>query len=171
MFVDHELTEPAEPATLNLERLRSFIAAANKKAELEAALKVVKKEMADLEPAILDQFIEAGMQNTKVDGRVVYIQNDIFASPAAGEDDEEGGDTRAKVAEALAQTEYAPLAKLNYNAQSLNAAIREIAREVETACEADGRMFDAQAVEDALPEPLKGVLKVSFVAKLRSRKG
>lgn len=171
MFIDHEVAEPAQPVSLNLERLRAFIKAANKKAELEASLKAVKKEMADLEPAILEQFIDSGMQNTKVDGRVVYIQNDIFASPASGDGSEEDGDARAKVAEALAQTEYASLSKLNYNANSLNAAVREIARELEATCDAENKLLDEETVRNALPEPLRDLLKITFSQKLRSRKG
>lgn len=48
--------------------------------------------------------------------------------------------------------------------------MRELADEVKAACKQDGRLFDLDAVRAALPPALAGVIKISFVDKLRSNK-
>jgi hypothetical protein len=107
------------------------------------------------------QFLEDGVQSMRLDGRVVYLAQDIYPSPATD---------RTAVVEALKKSELGQYVSENFNSQSLRAFVREIAEEVRLACEQQGQVLTEDAVLAALPRPLGEALKVSFVHSLRSRK-
>lgn len=142
--------------------IREFVAKEKRKGELEDELKALKQDLDELSELILPEMVDEGMQSTKIDGRTVYLQRDIFAGAIEGD--------RAAVVDALQKANLGHLVKENYNDQTLKAYAREIAQEAEESCKVDGRLFDEQAVQGALPEPLRAVLKVCFVHRLRSRK-
>ena len=63
-----------------MESIRRYVALYTQKSNLDAELKAVKAEMADMEPKILTYMEENGMQNIKIDDHVVFIRRDVRAT-------------------------------------------------------------------------------------------
>lgn len=95
--------------------------------------------------------------------RSLRIGSDVYASPIEGDKD--------SVIEALKTLdELEGYVTESYNSQSLNAYVREIARDVQAQCTEQGRMYDAEAIKAALPAQLASTIKVSIVPVLRCTK-
>jgi len=146
---------------MNMEQLKEFVCLETRKRELDSELKAIAARIDDLEQALVPQFLSDGVASMKVDGRTVYIAQDIQASPANG---------RAEVIGALKQSELGQYVSENYNTQSLRAFVREVAEEVRLRCRQQDRLFSEEEVRVALPAPLGDTLKIAFVHSLRSRK-
>ena len=146
---------------MNMEQLKEFVALETRKRELDAELKAIAARIDDLEQALLPQFLTAGVASMKVDGRTVYIAQDIYAGPAHN---------RAEVITALKRSGLGQYVSENYNTQSLRAFVREVAEEARLRCRQQDRLFTEEEVRTALPSPLSEALKVSFVHSLRSRR-
>lgn len=146
---------------MNIEQLKEFVCLETRKRELDSELKAIAARIDDLEQALVPQFLSDGVASMKVDGRTVYIAQDIHASPA---------NDRAEVIGALKQSELGQYVSENYNTQSLRAFVREVAEEVRLRCRQQDRLFSEEEVRVALPAPLGDVLKIAFVHSLRSRK-
>jgi len=146
---------------MNMEQLKEFVALEKRKRDLDSELKAIGARLDDLEQALVPQFLADGVASMKVDGRTVYIAQDIHASPA---------NDRAEVIAALKASELAQYVSENYNTQSLRAFVREVAEEARLRCQQQNRLFTEEEVRTALPAPLGLALKISFVHTLRSRK-
>jgi hypothetical protein len=146
---------------MNMEQLKHFVCLENRKRDLDNELKATKQQLDDLEQVLVPQFIDDGVQRMTVDGRTVSLSQDIYAGPL---------NDRADVVIALKQSELGQYVAENYNANSLTAFVREVARDVAARAEREGRPYDEAEVRQSLPRPLGDVLKVSFVHTLRSRK-
>jgi hypothetical protein len=146
---------------MNMEQLKEFVCLETRKRELDSELKAITARIDDLEEALVPQFLEDGVSSMKVDGRTVYIAQDIHASPV---------NDRAEVIAALKRSELGQYVAENYNTQSLKAFVREIAEEVRLRCQQQDRLFNEEEVRAALPSPLCDAMKVLFVHSLRSRK-
>ena len=146
---------------MNMEQQKEFVALENRKKELDSELKAIAAQLDDLEQSLVPQFLEDGVQSMKIDGRVVYVAQDIYPSPASD---------RAAVVEALKKSELGQYVSENFNSQSLRAFVREVAEEVRLQCEQQDKLLTEEAVLAALPAPLGQALKVSFIHSLRSRK-
>jgi len=146
---------------MNMEQLREFVALETRKRELDSELKAIAARIDDLEQALVPQFLADGVASMKVDGRTVYIAQEIHASPA---------NDRAEVIAALKRSELGQYVSENYNTQSLRALRREVAEEARLRCQQQNRLFTEEEVRTALPKPLGDALKISFVYSLRSRK-
>lgn len=150
---------------MNTEHLKELVALVKRKDELEAQLTEVDRRAAELKAMLIPQFLTAGCQNMRIDGRLVSLVQDVYASPA-----EEGGG-RGGVIRAMREADLASFVEENYNTNTLKAYVREIGREIKEACMREGRLFDEAALRGGLPEPLRRALKVSFVHTLRVLKG
>ncbi|HLI82678.1 MAG TPA: hypothetical protein VKV17_02105 [Bryobacteraceae bacterium] len=115
----------------------------------------------DLEQALVPQFLNDGVNSMRIDGRQIYLAQEIYAGPL---------NDRAEVIAALKASELGQYISENYNTQSLKAFVREVAEEARLRCEQEQRLFTEEDVRAALPTPLSGTLKISFVHSLRSRK-
>ena len=146
---------------MNMEQLKEFVCLETRKRELDSELKAIAARIEDLEQALVPQFLSDGIASMKVDGRTVYIAQDIQAGPA---------NDRAEVIGALKKSELGQYVSENYNTQSLRAFVREVAEEVRLRCQQQDRLFTEEEVRVALPAPLCDALKISFVHSLRSRK-
>ena len=146
---------------MNIEQLKEFVCLETRKRELDSELKAIAARIDSLEQALLPQFLSDGVASLKVDGRTVYIAQDIQAGPL---------NDRAQVIGALRQSELGQYISENYNTQSLRAFVREVAEEVRLRCQQRNRLFTEEEVRVALPSPLCNTLKISFVHSLRSRK-
>ena len=148
---------------MDMTQLKEYVALEGEKKDLDAKLKTIAQKLDDLEAAIVPQMIADGVQSMKVDGRTIYLSNDIYAGPRDGD--------KASVIDALkAADDTAAFVAENYSPQTLKSFVRELAKDVEATCKQDGRLFDEDAVRAALPAQLAAALKISFVFVLRSRK-
>jgi len=146
---------------MNTQQLRRFVSLETKKKDLDTELKTVKQQLAELEEALVPQFIEDGVQRMTVDGRTIALARNVYASPL---------NDRSEVAAALKASELGQYVAENYNSNSLAAFVREVARDIGEQCENGGRLLSEDDVRAALPAPLGKTLKISFVHCLRSRK-
>jgi hypothetical protein len=146
---------------MNMAQLKEFVCLETRKRELDSELKAIAARIDDLEQALVPQFLSDGIASMKVDGRTVYIAQDIQSSPA---------NDRAEVIEALKQSALGQYVSENYNTQPLRAFVREVADEVRLRCQQQNRLFTEEEVRMALPTPLCDALKISFDHSLRSRK-
>ena len=146
---------------MNMEQLKEFVGLENRKKELDSELKAIAARLDDLEQSRVPQFREDGVQSMRIDGRVVYVAQDIYPSPVSD---------RAAVVDALKKSELGQSVSENFNSQSLRAFVREVAEEVRLQCEQQDKLLTEEAVLAARPMPLGQALKVSFVHSLRSRK-
>ncbi len=146
---------------MNMEQLKEFVALEKRKRDLDSELKAIGARLDDLEQALVPQFLADGVASMKVDGRTVYIAQDIQASPL---------NDRAEVIAALKRSELGQYVSENYNTQSLRAFVREVAEEARLRCQQQDRLFTEEEVRTALPSPLSEALRISFVHSLRSRK-
>jgi hypothetical protein len=145
---------------MNMQQLKGFVSLEHRKRDLDAELKQIKQQLDDLERLLVPQFIEDGVQKLTVDGRTVSVGEDIYASPLRD---------REEVVAALGESGLGQYITPNYNANSLTAFVREVAREVKVNAEAQGAIYDEDDVFKALPPRLADALKISFVHVLRSR--
>ena len=147
---------------MNQEQLKGFVCLEKRKRDLDAELKQVKQQIDDLEQALIPQFIELGADpSVRLDGMTIWLVQEIYASPV---------NDRQEVADALKLSELGQYVAENYNSNSLSAYVREVTREVAARFKKEERMYDAEDVRAALPDPLGKTLKLSFVHKLSSRK-
>jgi hypothetical protein len=146
---------------MNMEQLKEFVCLETRKRELDSELKAIAARIDDLEQALVPQFLNDGVASMKVNGRTVYIAQDIQAGPL---------NDRAEVIGALRRSELGQYISENYNTQSLRAFVREVAEEARLRCQQQNRLFTEEEVRVALPSPLCDALKISFVHSLRSRK-
>ena len=146
---------------MNMDQLKEFVSLEKRKKELDSELKAIAARLDDLEQALVPQFLTDGVNSLKINGRVVYLAEDIYASPV---------NDRAEVIAALKKSELGQYVSENYNAQSLKAFIREVAGEARLRCEQEQCLFSEEEVRRSLPTPLGDTLKISFVHSLRSRK-
>jgi len=146
---------------MNMDQLKEFVCLETRKRELDSELKAIAARIDDLEQILVPQFLADGVASMKVDGRTVYIAQDIQASPL---------NDRAEVIAALKRSELGQYVSENYNTQSLRGFVREVAGEVRLRCQQQDRLFTEEEVRTALPPPLGDALKISFVHSLRSRK-
>jgi hypothetical protein len=146
---------------MNIEQLKEFVALEKRKRDLDSELKAIAVRLDDLEQALVPQFLNDGVASMKVDGRAVYLAQDIYAGPL---------NDRGEVIAALKASELGQYVSENYNTQSLKAFVREVAEEVRLRCQQEERLFTEEEVRAALPAPLGSTLKISFVHSLRSRK-
>lgn len=145
-----DLAADGPPSLVDL--LRGFIALREArdiaKAELERIEELldgsddIEKPVIGLGPALRDVMIEAGIQNTKIDGKTVYLNSRVWCSKRREAEKQEACD-------ALKGTEFADLVREDFNTQSLSSAISEKIRAREDAGEL---VLDANEI---LPEAMK----------------
>ena len=153
-----------EKPKFEIEKLREFVKLENEVKDYKAKIKANEAAMDALELEITPMMVANGTPSLKVDNRLVYLQQDVYASPL-----EEGG--RSSVIAAMKSIpELALYVAENYNATSFLSWIRAHAQEVERECKEAKKLYDADAVMESLPEVLRAVIKVGFKKSLRSRK-
>ncbi|MFZ5926319.1 MAG: hypothetical protein ACOYX1_02615 [Acidobacteriota bacterium] len=146
---------------MNIEQLKEFVALEKRKRDLDSELKQIAARLDDLEQALVPQFLNDGVNSLRIDGRLVYLAQEIYAGPV---------NDRSQVIAALKASELGQYVSENYNTQSLKAFVREVAEDVRLRCEQQERLFTEEEVRAALPAPLGAALKISFVHSLRTRK-
>jgi hypothetical protein len=128
-----------------MNRLQEFARLALRKRELEAELREVQDQMARLEAELIEEFVATGLQYARVGNLVVYLTQEVYASPANGDHD--------RLAEALAKLGLDDLVTSRVDHARLSAWVREMRREGEE-----------------IPAELAELIKISEVVRLRTRK-
>lgn len=129
---------------MNIERLKRFVSLVNKKKALKAELTDLEVEIAMLEGGILDDFMKAGMTNTTIDGRTLYINKISYAKRCEG----------VSGAQAVAAMEEAGLDEFTtLNTQSFSSELRR---------------WEEDGVE--MPKELDGIIEFNPTFSIRSRK-
>jgi len=146
---------------MNMDQLKEFVALEKRRKELDSELKNIAARLDDLEQALVPQFLTDGVNSLRIDNRLVYLAQEIFASPL---------NDRSQVIAALKASELGQYVSENYNTQSLKAFVREVAEEARVRCQQEQRPLTEEDVRHSLPAPLGDTLKISFVHSLRCRK-
>lgn len=126
---------------MNISQIKTLIEYTDQRKDLEAALEQKKKEIAALEAGIIADFELEGVQNLKLDGRCVFIKNQLWASlePALADD-------TIQVLKSVETTRF--LVRETVNAMTLSAWVREHEK-------------DPATLLPRLPEELAGRIKVT----------
>lgn len=141
---------------MDFAKLRRFADLTERKKAIEAEEKAIKAEMDALEPVIIEEMADAGMQNAKINGRTYYINRRLFANPAEGHD-------KISVSAALRDAGLGDYVSETYNSNSLAAYVRQLVKE------GDAESLSTEEMRELLPEPLRGVLTVGDTYLLASR--
>lgn len=148
---------------MNLEPLREFVSLETQKKDLDAQLKATKQRLDELEEIIIPMFIEEGTPSITVEvngvKRTLSIYPDVYASPL---------NEREEVVDALKQSDLDQYVAENYNTNSLTSFVREIWKELLHNASRERRVVTGDDLRAALPQPLRGVLKLSLIHKLSS---
>lgn len=124
---DPENMRPQDLDVLSESRvLEAFCLLAERKRELEADLRAVKETMSAADERLRrDYFEPQGLESVRTGYGTVSVRRDLFVSTVEGIE-------REDAAQRLRRSKYFKhLAKMNYNTQSLNGAVRERIRETE----------------------------------------
>lgn len=138
---------------------QKFAELENRKKELEAELREVKKELDEIggpEGILLEQFMHAGLSKMSIGGRTIYIHRQLWASAV---------DKNYEVACAgLKSAGLGDYVQERFNTHSLSAYFREQYQDMLENSD------DVPEPEDILPEELKGAIDLYEKVQLRSRK-
>lgn len=122
-----------------------------------------QRDLDAAEIELLGEWTETGQQNATINGLTIGVRRDLYA--AARRDEEANSQATDEEKQALYDALQAygagDLVKPNVNASSLAAWVREIIAEKEE---------EYEDPNDALPEELRAVLKVSVKMGLRATK-
>lgn len=121
------------------------------KRKLEEQIKDTKARLAELEPAIIEQFQENGVQSMNIDGYTVYLNRKLFAGA-------KDGDKEAMITalQGCDDETWSFLVGPTVNSQQLAARIRE--------CDMDENSLPI------LPDSLKSVIAVHEQFRVGARK-
>lgn len=147
---------------INSDQLKELVSLHKRKEALDQEMERTATRMDELKKMLLAQFLTDGCQSMRIDGRLVSITQDVYASPAAD---------RPTVCAALREADLAEFVEANYNTNTVKAYVRELAREVKEECLREQRIFDEEALRVRLPEPLRNALRIGFLHTLRVLKG
>lgn len=101
---------------MNIEIIKEFVELAKQKSACEATLAHIKESMKPLEELILTDFSREGVQNMKVDGRLVSVYTIAYAKKCEG----------VTAQQAVAALENAGMDEfINYNTLSLSGEMRK----------------------------------------------
>lgn len=104
---------------MEVESLRRYVAVRKELDEIDIVVKALTAERDKLEEELLVQFEQDGMQNTRIDDRLVYLHKSTFASA----DPEHGG--MPALIDALNAEGLGDLAKTTVNGNTLRAYVNE----------------------------------------------
>ena len=155
---------------MNDEALRTFVSLEARKKELEAALNEVKKELDDAKQSAIDALVEAGLDvgAAKGTGRLVSIKKRASLSPLKGKDE---------LIEAIkASSALSSFVKEDFDSRHLAGFVNEVFDGIQQRIrdEKPTRFYtdeeQMEALREALPEPLRDVVKIHFYYHLSSKK-
>lgn len=139
-------------------RWKEYAALDARERAAEAELREVRAIKEELEPALLDDMAESGLDRVTINGVTFYPARRFFVGPDEGLD-------KTTVAAALKEAGLGDYVKNDYNTNSLTSYVRSL------AVEAGGvDTMSPEEVRALLPEPLRACLKVGEIWRMGSRK-
>lgn len=132
---------------LDMDLVRRWVRLNAEKLRLEADLKDVKKELADVEQQVLDEYAETGTQRLTVDGTTVYQSRKLWASKR----DDVPADDLAAALDEVGQGHL--VTRNSVNGQTLSAWVREL-----------------EEAGDPIPPEVERLVKVSETYRLGFRR-
>jgi hypothetical protein len=142
-----------ENGGVQLEKVNEFISLNREKDALEGRIEAIKQRLAELKIDLVQQFMDANVQNIQVGDRKVYLARNLWASFYPADDLDCGLDIFRKH-----QLDW--MIKPTVNGKTLSSWVRE----QERASDA----IDFTAFVESLPEDLRSVLRISEVFDVRS---
>lgn len=147
-------------AATTADLVNRFIELEEMRKSREGEIDEIKKEVAELEPQIMERFENAGMQSMKSkQGTVIYVRRDLWAGAKEGAD--------VLLLEALKSVGLGDMVKEKVNTQTLSAYIREQEKEQFGANVA----AKPEEIIGVLPEGLREAVNITEKFSLRTRKG
>lgn len=107
---------------MDMDLLKVFKGLLARKKELDADVEEVKREIAELQPQVLDMFAREGIQHIKIDGKILYLRKQLWAGL-------QDGVTREDAIQSLKQHGLDDYVSESYNLIQVSAHFRELARE------------------------------------------
>ena len=132
---------------MDTKKIKEYIQLHTEKRSAEARLKVIKDNIAVLEPMVSDILTEEGVQNVKIDNSMAYLHKELFASLVRDDDN-----SHEAAHQALKDNGLDSMVKEGVNAQTLKAYVTELDK-----------------AEEPVPEGLAPYLKISEVYRVRVR--
>jgi hypothetical protein len=146
---------------MNMQPIKRYVCLENRKRELDTELKLITKQLIDIEREVVQEFLNDGVDKITADGRTLKIVPEVFASPV---------EDRWAVVEALKKAGLDQYIPQNYNDAQLRSFVKDIAGEILSQAENEDRIVTADDIRTALPAPLGQALNVYLGHKLSSRK-
>jgi hypothetical protein len=139
--------------TTALSNLDRYVELTQRKRELEAELRIVKRDLGDTEPDLLEEFKEGGWRrvNHAASGVTVYLHRQIWARPATDQ-----------APQALKDAGLGQYVQEGFNVHSLSAYFRELAK---NRVEQGDPVTD---LEQLLPPELQGHIHLTQDVGLRA---
>lgn len=129
--------------------LAEFVNLENRRRDVDGELETIKRRRDAIEPLLLEQMAELGMQNARCDGLTVYQKTDRYVTKRAEKD----GVTTAVLVQALRDCGLDYMVSDNYSSASLKSKVVE---------------WITEGVE--IPPVLAAVINVGETIKLATRK-
>ena len=145
---------------MNEKPLKEYVSLEKRKKEIAAELKQVSADLNRLEVVVVDEIVNAGVQEVTVDGRILKPVPTIFCSPAKG---------RLAVVDALREAHLDEFIPPDFNDARLRSYVKEMAQDIFVRAGEESRLPTPKEVADALPAPLGPVLKIYLSHELSSR--
>lgn len=143
-----------------------FAGIENEIKRLESEVEELKTKKKEIEIELLDKFIDSGTQNTKVNGRIIYVKREVWAG--------HNGDVEA-FCDSMEKAGLGGMVKRSVNSQTFSAYVRELENNELSRFpdkKKDGaKGLSEEEIKKLLPKELHEVVKVTEVIKLASRKG
>lgn len=130
--------------------------------EIDAEQKALKAEALELEPTLLEEMSEDGIDRMTINGVTFYPRRRVFVSAAKGCDKEQ-------VSDALIACGLGDFVSRTFNTNTLSAYVREVARnhsELE-----DINEFTCEEIRNFLPDELRDKVFVGEQWQISARKG
>jgi hypothetical protein len=124
--------------------VKSLVALHHEKKEAERVLTGIKKQIAEVEPQVMDHLTQMGYDHVNVDGTTIYIKRNIRASIS-------GGINKSHMAEVFAKHNMTYLIKPTVNANSLASYFRN---------EEDALDEPPENIDDLIPVDLKEFVNI-----------
>jgi hypothetical protein len=129
--------------SLNTDRIKAYAELDELRLKLNRELDKIRKKQAKLEPMILENMGESGVDSMRVEGRTVYIQRLIWGKYS----------DRGDAIKALKEAGLEDLVSEGFNANQLAAYLREL-----------------DATNEPLPPEFRGRIEPNEVFSIRTRK-
>ena len=146
--------------------IKEFVRLEKEKRRLQSEVNLIDQKLDKLKESLIPQFQAVNRKHDRVDDRTVYIQRTVYPAMVNG---------AAATVAALRKAGVDSLIGVNH--QRLGGYVREIARDVEEQIERENqmnppemhRLFDEEAIRQALPEALRGEINITFQYDLKSK--